>query len=92
MAASVQRKIQSPNNVTERRGGGGGVVDEGVGRRRASAPAWSESTAAQVLCSQCGGRAQEAEERKKTMVWGKKEKFTPAALFIYCRKGSWGSW
>jgi hypothetical protein len=82
-AASVQRKIQSPNNVTERRGGGV-VVDEGVGRRRASAPAWSESTAAHVLCSQCGGRAQEIEEqRKKTMVWGKKEKFTPAALFIY---------
>jgi hypothetical protein len=47
-ATNVQRKIQSPNNVTERRGGG--VVDEGVGRRQASAPAWSESTTAQVLC------------------------------------------
>jgi hypothetical protein len=46
---NVQRKIQSPNNVTERRGGGG--VDEGVGRRRASAPAWSESTVALVLYS-----------------------------------------
>jgi hypothetical protein len=23
------------------------------------------------------------EQRRKTMVWGKKEKFTPAALFIY---------
>jgi hypothetical protein len=34
--------------------------------------------------SQSGGRAQETEEqRKKTMAWGKKEKFTPAALFIY---------
>jgi hypothetical protein len=34
--------------------------------------------------SQSGGRAQETEEqRKKMMVWGKKEKFTPAALFIY---------
>jgi hypothetical protein len=34
--------------------------------------------------SQSGGRAQETEEqRKKTMVWGKKEKFTPAVLFIY---------
>jgi hypothetical protein len=31
-----------------------------------------------------GGEAQEAEgQRKKTTVWGKKEKFTPAALFIY---------
>jgi hypothetical protein len=29
---------------------------------------------------------QEAEEqRKKTMAWGKKEKFTPAVLFIYRR-------
>jgi hypothetical protein len=36
-AASVQREIQSPNNVMER--SSGGVVDEGVGRRRASAPA-----------------------------------------------------
>jgi hypothetical protein len=48
--ASVQRKIQSPSNVTEKRGIGG-VVDEDVGRRRASAPAWSRSTVAQVLCS-----------------------------------------
>jgi hypothetical protein len=30
-----------------------------------------------------GSEAQEAEgQGKKTMVWGKKEKFTPAALFI----------
>jgi hypothetical protein len=30
-----------------------------------------------------GGEAQGAEgQRKKKMVWGKKEKFTPAALFI----------
>jgi hypothetical protein len=29
---------------------------------------------------------QEAEEqRKKTMAWGKKEKFTPTVLFIYRR-------
>jgi hypothetical protein len=29
---------------------------------------------------------QEAEEqREKTMAWGKKEKFTPAVLFIYRR-------
>jgi hypothetical protein len=33
-----------------------------------------------------GGEAQEAGgQRKKTTVWGKKEKFTPAALFIYLR-------
>jgi hypothetical protein len=32
------------------------------------------------------GEAQEAEgQRKKTTAWGKKEKFTPAALFIYLR-------
>jgi hypothetical protein len=32
------------------------------------------------------GEAQEAEgQGKKTVVWGKKEKFTPAALFIYRR-------
>jgi hypothetical protein len=28
----------------------GGVVDEGVGRRRVSAPAWSRSAAAFLLC------------------------------------------
>jgi hypothetical protein len=49
--ANVQRKVRSPSNVTEERGGGGGVVDEDVGRRRASAPGWSRSTAVQVLCS-----------------------------------------
>jgi hypothetical protein len=33
-----------------------------------------------------GGEAQEAEGQGKEMVvWGKKEKFTPAALFIYHR-------
>jgi hypothetical protein len=33
---------------------------------------------------QSGGEVQETrEQRKKTMVLGKKEKFTPAALFIY---------
>jgi hypothetical protein len=30
---------------------GGGVVDEGAGRRRASAAAWSRSAAAFLLCS-----------------------------------------
>jgi hypothetical protein len=52
-----------------------GVVERrrGADRRRSRfAVPWS------------GGEAQEAEgQRKKTMVWGKKEKFTPAALFIY---------
>jgi hypothetical protein len=34
------------------------------------------------------GEAQEARgQRKKTTVWGKKEKFTPAALFIYRQVG-----
>jgi hypothetical protein len=37
-------------------------------------------------------RKRQGEQRKKKMVWGKKEKFTPAALFICHRKGSWGSW
>jgi hypothetical protein len=36
------------------------------------------------LFSRSGGGAQGTEERrKKTVVWGKKEKFTPAALFIH---------
>jgi hypothetical protein len=35
-----------------------------------------------------GGEAQGAEEqRKKKTVWGKKERFTPTALFIYGRVG-----
>jgi hypothetical protein len=39
---------------------------------------------ASSLFSRSGGGAQETEDgRKKTMVWGKKENFTPAALFIY---------
>jgi hypothetical protein len=38
------------------------------------------------LFSRSGGGAQGTEERrKKTMVWGKKERFTPAALFIHCQ-------
>jgi hypothetical protein len=49
-AASVQKKIQSPCNVAERRGGGG-VIDGNVGHRRASAPEWSRSAAELFLCS-----------------------------------------
>jgi hypothetical protein len=80
-AASVQRKIRSPSNVTKRRGGGGGIVDEDVGRRRASA--WAGRRRRRFSVPQSGGEAQEAEgQRKKTMAWGKK-KFTPAVLFIY---------
>jgi hypothetical protein len=48
-AASVQRKIQSPCNAAERRGGGD-VIDGDAGRRRASAPEWSGSSAAFLLC------------------------------------------
>jgi hypothetical protein len=48
-AASVQRKIQSPCNAAER-GGGGGVVDGDAGCCRASAPEWSGSSAAFLLC------------------------------------------
>jgi hypothetical protein len=50
-AANVQKKVQSPSSVAEERGGSGGIVDEDVGRRRASALAWSRLTAEQVLCS-----------------------------------------
>jgi hypothetical protein len=49
-AASVQKKVQSPSYIAEERGGGG-VVDEDVGRRRVSTPAWSRSTAELLLCS-----------------------------------------
>jgi hypothetical protein len=49
-ATSVQRKIQSPSNVTERRGGGG-IVYGDVRHRRASAPAWSRTTAELLLRS-----------------------------------------
>jgi hypothetical protein len=48
-AASVQKKVQSPSNVAEERGGSGGVVDGDVGRRRASASAWSRSMVAAML-------------------------------------------
>jgi hypothetical protein len=82
-AASVQRRIRSPSNVTKRRGGGG-IVNEDVGRRRASAQAgrWRR----RISIPRSGGEAQEAEgQRKKMMAWGKKDKFTPAVLFIYHR-------
>jgi hypothetical protein len=85
---SVQRKIQSPSNVTEKRGGGS-VVEEDVGCRRASAPVRIRSTVVQwcrFSVPRTGGEAKGAEgQRKKTMAWGKKERFTPAALFI-CRR------
>jgi hypothetical protein len=83
-AASVQEKVQSPSNVAAERGGGGGVVDKVSAiverrRRRGADRRWSR-----LSVPWSGGEAQEAEgQRKKTTVWGKKEKFTPAALFIY---------
>jgi hypothetical protein len=81
-AASVQRKIRSPSNVTKKRGGGG-VVDEDVERRRASA--WASQRRRRFSVPRSGDEAQEVEgHRRKTMAWGKK-KFTPAVLFIYRR-------
>jgi hypothetical protein len=50
-AANLQKNVQSPSYSAEERGGGGGVVDEDVGRRRASASVWSRSTVEQVLYS-----------------------------------------
>jgi hypothetical protein len=85
-AASVQENVQSPSNVAAERGGGGGVVDKvsAVVERRRRRGADRQRSRLSVPWS--GGEAQEAEgQRKKTTVWGKKEKFTPAALFIYLR-------
>jgi hypothetical protein len=54
-----------------------------VGRRRRSS----------FSVPRFGGEVQETgEQRRKTMMWGKKQEFTPAALFIYRQRGSWGSW
>jgi hypothetical protein len=47
-AANEQGKVRSHSNVTEK--GGGDVVDEDVGRRRASAQARSRSAAELLLC------------------------------------------
>jgi hypothetical protein len=72
-AASVQRKIQSPCNAAERRGGGGGVVDGDAGRRRASAPEWSGSSATFLLCPSVrrrSARGKGAEEEEGTVGGG----------------------
>jgi hypothetical protein len=74
----------SPGTV-RKRSGGGGVVGEGVGRRRASAPAWSKSTAARVLCSlgpaaECKGQRNGGRRRWCGV---KRRSFTPTALFIH---------
>jgi hypothetical protein len=82
----VQEKVQFPSNVVAERGGGGGVVDKvsGVVERRRRRGADRRRSRLSVPWS--GDEAQEAEgQRKKMMVWDKKEKFTPAALFIYLR-------
>jgi hypothetical protein len=74
----------SPGIVRER-SGGGGVVGEGVGRRRASAPVWSRSTAGQVLCS-LGPAAERKGQRnggRRRWYGVKRRSFTPAALFIH---------
>jgi hypothetical protein len=65
MAAGVQRKIRSPSNVTKRRGDGG-VIDEDVGRRRASVQAGRQRCRFSVPRS--GGEAQEAEGQRKKMM------------------------
>jgi hypothetical protein len=55
-----------------------GVVER---RRRRGADRRRRRCWSSVLRS--GGEAQEAEgQGRKTMVWGKKDKFTPTALFI----------
>jgi hypothetical protein len=84
VAVSIQRDIQSPNNVMER-GSGGGVVDEGIGCRRASAPVWSKSTAVQVLRS-LGPVAEHKRQRsggRRRWCGVKRRSFTPAAQFIH---------
>jgi hypothetical protein len=56
-----------------------GVVERR--RRRGAGRRWRRFSVPQT-----GGEAKGAEgQRKKTMAWGKKESFTPAALFI-CRR------
>jgi hypothetical protein len=72
MAASMQKKIQSPCNVAER-SGGGGVVDENVGHRRALAPEWSRSAVELFLCSlgrRQSARGKGAEEEEGTVGGG----------------------
>jgi hypothetical protein len=73
----------SPGTVREK-SGGGGIVGEGVGRRRASAPAWSKSTAVQVLCSLgpvAEHRRQRNEGRRR---WcGVKRRSLPPPPYLY---------
>jgi hypothetical protein len=79
-----RRRFNSLGTV-RKRSGGGGVVGEGVGRRRASAPAWSRSTAVQVLCS-LGPAAERRRQRnggRRRWCGVKRRSFTPAALYIH---------
>jgi hypothetical protein len=81
-ATSKQRKVQSPSNVAEERYGGVGVVDRDVGRVGVGGEQ-IDGGGSSVLRS--GGEAQEAEEqRRKTMVWGKKISLPPPPyLYAY---------
>jgi hypothetical protein len=82
-AASSQKKIRPPGIVREK-SGGGGVVGEGVGRRRASAPAWSKSTAMQVLCS-LGPAAERRRQRNgvRRRWCGVKRRSLPPPPYLY---------
>jgi hypothetical protein len=82
-AASLQSKIQSPPVISGR--GAAAVARKVkmsyVGERRRRRTEGQRRRSFSVPRS--GGEAQGAEEqRKKKMVWGKKEKFTPAPVFI----------
>jgi hypothetical protein len=82
---SLQSKIQSPP-VMSGRGAAAAAMKVKMPyigeqrRRRAGGGRWRSS----FSVPQSGGEVQETrEQRKKTMVRGKKEKFTLAALFIH---------
>jgi hypothetical protein len=80
-----RRRFNLPRYSPGEKRWSGGVVGEGVGRRQTSAPAWSKSTAVQVLCS-LGPAAERRRQRNGgRRRWGgvKRRSFTPAALFIH---------
>jgi hypothetical protein len=82
-AASLQSKIQSPPVISGRGAAAAArkVKMPYVGDRRRRRAEGRRRRSFSVPRS--GGEAQEAEgQRKKKMVWGKKERFTPAPVFI----------